>query len=221
MTAISKSGKLHWLSGTGASHYNPITAFVWQIMHLLSDGFTEMGLPPPGWALTQAFQVGKFGKRNRTVAELARFMYLKGYDSRHFLTMSTSVAAAEVVLRGYFWLRRRLDEAYEADVSHAVEVAGAERTGDHPRFQAMALIAHAVAAAANAGKVAVYSGNPLAINCAEWLRFSHAAFLWMHTKMRPPTDVLLGHARANLKALADGWPEVDVTDPLFPSLVVR
>ena len=218
LTAISKESEIIWLNNTGTAHYNPFTALVWQVMHLLSDGFTKMGLPAPGWSLLQLFQVGSFGEKERTVADLARFMYLNGYDSRHFLTMSTSVAAVEVVLRGYFWTRRKLDEEYNADVAHAGEITGAKGTGDHPRFQAMALAAHATAAAANAGKVAIYAGNPLAINYAQWLRFFHATFSWMRTKMRSPSDVLKGHAYANWRALDQGWQVIDAADPSFPTL---
>ena len=221
MTAVSSDGGLVLLSGTGMAEYDPFIAFVWQIMHLLSDGFTKMGLPAPGWSLLQFLQVGSFGEKERTVADLARFMYLSGYDSRHFLTMATSVSAAEVVLRGYFSIRRKLDEEYDADMTHAGEAAGARRTGQHPHFQSMALGAHALAAAANAGKVAIYAGNPLAINYAQWLRFFHATFEWMRTRMRSPSDVLKGHAYANWKALQEGWSAIDVSDASFPTLVVE
>jgi len=147
-------------------------------------------------------------------------MYLKGYDSRHFLTMSTSVAAAEVVLRGYYWLRRKYDRLYDEDNSHQCAVVGAEKTSQHPRFQAMSLAAHGLAAAVNAGKVAIWHGNPLAINYAQWLRFVHSFFAWARVRMRPATDVLKGHTRANLKAISEGWPEVDTADLSMPSLRV-
>lgn len=218
LTAVSKEGEVIWLSGTGAAHYNPFTAFVWQIMHLLSDGFTKMGLPAPGWSLLQFFQAGSFGDKERTVADLARFMYLNGYDSRHFFTMSTSVVAVETVLRGYLSIRRKLDGEYDADFIHTGEVAGAHGIAGHPRFQAMALAAHATAAAANAGKVAVYTGDPLAINYTQWLRFFHATFAWMRTKMCSPSDVLKRHAYANWKALEEGWQTIDAADPSFPIL---
>ncbi len=222
MTAISKSGKIIKLAGTGTAHYNPFTAIVWQIMHLFSDGFTKMGLPPPGWSVLQAFQIGSFGKKERTVAELARWMYLNGYDSRHFLTMSTSVAAAEVILRGYFWIRRKIDEQYDTEVTHEGEVAGAKRTGGHPRFQTMALIAHGIASAINIGKIAIYSGNPLAINYTQWVRFIYAFIAWVRTKLRSPSKVLMEHARTNWKELQKGWGSIlDVGEDSFPTFVVR
>ena len=150
LTAVGTDGKIVVLSGLAEPTWNPLKALVWVLGHLVSDGFTSMGLPAPGWSLLQLFQVGRFGENERTVAELARFMYLKGYDSRHFLTMSSSVAAAAVVLRGYFWLRRKLDPAYEADAAHEAIVGKAAGTSDHPRMLAMSLVANSMGAAANA-----------------------------------------------------------------------
>jgi|LSQX01.1.fsa_nt_gb hypothetical protein len=220
LTGISTDGVVIPLTGTGLPNYNPLAAFVWQIMHLLSDGFTKMGLPAPGWSLLQLFRFGSFGERDRTVADLARFMYLKGYDSRHFLTMSTSVAATEVMLRGYFALRQKLDPEYGQLASREAEIVGSERISDHPRFQTLALGAHGVATAANAGKVAIYAGNPLSINYAQWLRFVSALFQWMKGGLRSPSEVLEGTARANWKELETGWPEIDAHCSDFPSLTV-
>jgi hypothetical protein len=220
MSAVSKNGDLVFLSGTGPAHFNPFTALVCEIGHLLSDCATKMGIPPPGFSLAQILQVGSVGPNERTVADLARFMYLKGYDSRHFLTMSTSVAAAEVVLRGYFAIRRRLDEHYEAQAVHIERASGACSMSAHPTFQAMALVAHLVGSAANGGKVAFYQGNPLAINYAQWLRFVHSALSFTQTRLRSPSEVLIGHARANLVELDECWPPIEVGAVDFPSLVV-
>lgn len=217
LTAISRDGMPVYLSDLGPGTYNPLEAFVRTVGHILSDFPTAMGVQPPGFTLLQTLNVGSFGEKDRTVGELARFMYLKGYDSRHFLTMSTSVAAAETVARGYFALRRRLDGAYDEEVQRQAEVAGAEKVGEHPRFQAITLTAHAVAAAANAGKVAVYAGNPLAINYAQWLRFTHATWQFTKTKLRSPSDVLIGTGLANARDL-DGMAFADlVADPDFPT----
>ncbi len=218
LTAISRDGMPVYISEIGRGTYNPLKAFVCTVGHILSDFPTAMGVQPPGFTLLQTLNVGSFGEKDRTIGELARFMYLKGYDSRHFLTMSTSVAAAETVARGYFALRRRLDETYEEEVQHQAAVAGAEKIGEHPRFQAVVLTAHAIAAAANAGKVAVYVGNPLAINYAQWLRFTHATWTFTQTKLRSPSDVLVGTGLANARDL-DRTAFADVVaDPDFPIL---
>jgi hypothetical protein len=43
------------------------------------------------------------------------------------------------------------------------------KLADNPKYRSMLLSAHAIASAANIGKVALQQGNPLAINYAEWL----------------------------------------------------
>ncbi len=219
LTAISRDGKIVNLDGIDDTRYDPFTAFVWQMMHLFSDGFTKMGLPAPGWSLLQLFQLGSLGEKRRTVAELARYMYLHGYDSRHFLTMRASVAAVEVVLRGYFWIRRSLDKAYDQNAISTAEVIEANGTDVCSKYRAMALAAHATAAAIDVGKAMLCRGNPLAINYAQWLRFFDAVFRWMQINMCSPSDVLYGHAHTNLIALEQGWASMDVTDPSFPTLV--
>lgn len=219
LTAINKEGQVVTLSGQGAPIYNPLVALTHEILHLISDGFTPMGIPAPGWSVATSLQVGHLGPNDQTVAEMARWMYLQGYDSRHFLTMTTSVAAAETILRSYFWTRRWLDQEYHAEMSHVAAVAGAITTSAHPRFQGMALIAHAVATGINMGKVAVCGGNPLAINYAQWLRFLHASFNVIQTKLRSPSDVLIGYGCTGLQALEQGWPDLD--DPDMPILIVR
>lgn len=218
LTAISRSGEIVHVAGTAAPGYNPLIALVWEIMHLISDGFTATGLPAPGWSLLQFFQAASFGEKERTVAELARFMYMQGYDSRHFLTMTSSVAAAEIVLRGYFTVRQRLDPEYAETIELEQRSAGCTSTGGHPRFQSMALAAHGLAAAANAGKVAIYSGNPLAINYAQWLRFVQALFIHLNARFRKPSDILRRRSEANLEAIAQGWPAWDTEAATFPSL---
>ncbi len=218
LTAISKSGTIHFLNRTGEAIPNPLTAFVFQLGHLLSDGFTPMGLPAPGWSALQLLQVGDFGTRHRNAAELARFMYLKGYDSRHFLTMSTSVAAAETVLRGYFALRQRLDPPYQIQIEHEAELNNTKRIGRHPRFLAMALGAHGIAAAANAGKVICLHANPLAINYSQWLRFLTAFFSWASQRRPSDSEALIMRAALNARDLHEGWPALDTDDPGFPSL---
>lgn len=218
LTAIGRDGSVSVLSGLSEPVYNPFKALVWEIGHLLSDAPTKMGIPAPGWSALQVLQVGSFGKRDRTVAELARFMYLKGYDSRHFLTMSTSVAAAEIVLRGYFWIRRKVDAEYGAECEREAHVAGAVRTGDHPRFITMALGAHGIAAAANVGKVTFSAGNPLAINYAQWLKFLHSLYKWYSLKVVSPSDLLIRQGQWNLRLLETGWPDIEADSDGFPEL---
>jgi hypothetical protein len=217
MTAISSEGVPVIVDGLADPVYNPFKAFAIQLAHLMSDAPTKMGLPPPGWSLIRLITPG--AESATGFADIANYMYQNGYDSRHFLTMSSSVAALELVLRGYFWIRRKVDVPYNTEVTHQGIAAGSRKTSAHPRYQAMALGANAIATAANLGKVVVYSGNPLAINYAQWLRFVHALIAWFDMKLQSASHVLQGQSRANLQFLYEGWPCPDVQDPDFPRLV--
>ncbi len=133
-------------------------AILRHIGHLISDVATPAGLPAPFLTIIQGLNVGHFGKKGRTVGEVARWMYLNGYDFRHFLVSGIAPAVIEIVLRAYIMLRH-----YAEHGEVKFSLAG------NPKFRSMLLMAHSVAALANAGKVALMHGNPLAINEAEWL----------------------------------------------------
>ena len=218
MTAVDQYGVLHVSQSFAPLEFNPFVALAQQMVHILSDAFTQMGVPVPGWALLEFAQFGSFGAKDRTVAEIAKWMYLQGYDSRHFLTMATEVAALEACLRTYWLVRRALDPAFAAGIEHEGRIALADHIGDHPRFQAMAFGAYAIAAAANAGKIAVYHGNPLAINYATWLGFLRAAFKFAQGRAVSPTDVLTRTSLANAEALSHGWPKLDRASDELPHI---
>ena len=134
-----------------------IEAFLKQIGHLASDVGTPMGIPAPFFGALQGLNTGSFGPNDRSIGELSRWMYLNGYDLRHFATMGVTPLTVESVLRGYVLLRH-----YAENGDTPVEIAAS------PKYRSMLLMAHAIAALGNAGKVALYQGNPLAINQAEW-----------------------------------------------------
>jgi hypothetical protein len=135
-----------------------IEAILTQIGHLLSDAFTKMGLPAPFLPLLQFFNVGSFGEKGRTLAEVARWMYLQGYDLRHFLVSGLTPGVVEIILRAYIMVRHHAEHG-----ATPIHLAG------NPKYRAMLLASHGIAALANAGKVALCQGNPLAVNYAEWM----------------------------------------------------
>lgn len=135
-----------------------IDAILRQIGHLLSDVATPMGLPAPFFSLIQGINAGQIGPQGRSVGQLARWMYLHGYDLRHALVTGITPATIEIILRAYIMLRHYADHG-DAPVNLAT----------HPKYRTMLLTAHAIAALGNVGKIALYQGNPLAINYAEWI----------------------------------------------------
>jgi hypothetical protein len=209
MTGVSKTGHVASVLTGDAPVRDPSQALALEILHLLSDVPTRMGLPVPGWSLLMSLPFGQLGPNDQTVAELARQMYLRGYDTWHFLTMATSVAAVHLVLRGYWGLRSHLDPEFAEDVRISQQVANTDRLCDHPRFQAMSLAAHGIATAGNLAKVALYQNNPLAINYAQWLEFVRSFFSWSKGRLATPTELLTSQGFVNSIALADGWVGLD------------
>lgn len=155
--------KHNWLQGAVWSDIEPvglIEAILRQFGHLISDVATPMGLPAPFMTLIQGINIGSFGEKGRTVGEVARWMYLNGYDFRHFLVSGITPAVIEIFLRLYIMLRH-----YSEHGDVKFELAS------HPKYRSMLLMAHGIATLGNVGKIALMQGNPLAINYAEWLAF--------------------------------------------------
>lgn len=138
---------------------NLIEAILKQLGHLISDVATPMGLPAPFMTLMQGINIGSFGDKGRSVGEVARWMYLNGYDLRHFLVTGITPAVVEIVLRAYIMIRH-----YSEHGEIKCDLAS------HPKYRSMLLMAHGIATTANAGKV-VLTQNPLAVNYAEYMAF--------------------------------------------------
>lgn len=195
-----------------------IEALLRHIGHLLSDVATPMGLPAPFMTLFQAFNFGSFGEKDRTIAQVARWMYLNGYDFRHFLVSGVTPAIIEIVLRAYIMVRH-----YSEHGETKFMVA------QSPKYRSMLLTSHSVAAAANAGKVALYQGNPLALNQAEWMAFLRYLFphmkYWMFDRGRLKlehmdrineagwNELTLNSGRILERVAADNWEVVRLGRP--------
>jgi hypothetical protein len=145
-----------------------IEAFVSVGGHMLSDVATPAGLPPPLFGLLQMVQVGNIG--GRTVGELARAMYAKGFDFRHYLAGGIGVALIECIVR-FAWMAAELAEGKPLDACLPI--------GRKPKLQSTLLLAHSIAAGVNAGKVAL-TNNPMSINVAQWMALARYALPQIH-----------------------------------------
>ncbi|MBB5336419.1 hypothetical protein [Pectinatus brassicae] len=146
---------------------NLLEAIVKQFLHLCSDVCTKRGLPVPFASIFKLLNVGSFKRANgktATISQLTKWMYRNGYDLRHFITMSITPMSIEIILRMYTMLRY-----YAENDDIDFDIATVFELGNNPKYRSMLLSAHAIACAANAGKVYLRQGNPLAINYAEWL----------------------------------------------------
>ena len=129
LTGIDVTSVVHVVD-VGNPTPNLMTALGLQVGHLLSDVFTYMGLPLPGWAALLTVPFGAIGPKDLHVGAMARWMYMRGYGTWHLAAMATSVAVTEAVVRSYYAIRQFLDTDYEHRVSVERIRAGADRVGD-------------------------------------------------------------------------------------------
>jgi len=183
-----------------------IEAILRQIGHLISDVATPMGLPAPFMTLMQGLNVGSFGEKGRSVGEIARWMYLNGYDFRHFLVSGITPAVIEIVLRAYIMLRH-----YSEHGEIKFDLAS------HPKYRSMLLMAHGIATTANVGKV-ILTKNPLAINYAEYMAFIRYLIpslkYWLFDQQR----LRLEHME---KINEDGWNDLLENSDQLLGIVVK
>jgi hypothetical protein len=205
-TAIGTDGVLRFDGGLAEPAANIVAALTTQFLHLLSDVATKAGLPAPLMAVAGLLRVGSFGPRSRTAADLARYMYQEGYDLRHFLVTCSAPAASRLLLAAYFLGRRHVDATYRDDTD-ATARRGA-KVLEHPTLAKLTLYADAIACAANAGKIALYQGNPSAFNYGQWLALLKSATGFVATSLAGPTEVLLDRSSANEMALEKRWNEI-------------
>ena len=142
-----------------------------QILHFKSDVTTSMGLPVPLMALFNLLQFGSIGEEEQTIAEIVQGMYYEGYDFIHFCSMSVSAMLVEVIVRLCYAIKRKAEGHPWKDC-----IPFSLNRDKHPKLATMLFVAHAGAAAANAGKVA-FTQNPVAINYPEWLAFAKYSYI--------------------------------------------
>ena len=209
ITGASPGAGVFVHESAGRAVANPFHAFALQVMHLLSDLPTRAGLPVPGWAMMTSIAGGSY--KGRTIDEWSRLMYVRGYDTWHFMSMSTVPATVHLVLRAYWALRQELDDEYAAQIAVEAGPLGDPVSG-HPRFDSLLLGGHAVAAGGNIAKLVAYGGNPLALNYNQWLAFLRSAFQRMANSGPTPSERLATQSFANASALDDGWIDLARTD---------
>lgn len=164
-SCIDKNGCLVVEKVTEAGFEKLFTAPILWLGHLLSDVFTKMGIPIPGWSYLQLLQFGSLGDKQRSIAEVARYMYLEGYDLRHLVSMTTTNAVIELIVRLYYHLvcKKRPDDFSLTAEKEYVEVK------NKIKLHNMLFVAYSVASCGNIAKLCVYQGNPTAFNLPLWL----------------------------------------------------
>lgn len=178
-TTIGKDGVLRIIKvADSADISEALFAVVKWFGHLLSDVTTKMGIPVPGLGIAQMLQVGDFGPKHRTIADLARYMYLNGYDMRHFATMATEPIIIGFMVHLYLYFTN------EQNDNGSVSEREYDKLQREIKLQNMMGISLAVAGVGNIAKIMVYEVNPAAFNYPVWLAVLRAAIIQYKIAMR-------------------------------------
>ena len=173
-TYIDKTGDIVQV----ASVVDPVdlnVALLTYVRHLLSDVATPAGLPPPLFTMLQVGQVASpfaLGPSGVKVpwTDVARYMYVHGYDLRHFFVMGITPAVVEAIIRGY-WMLNGFALGREPGV----------RPQDRAKLASMLLFGHTIALSGTLLKTGVvYGMNPASLNWAQFLAMAPAAVAWVH-----------------------------------------
>lgn len=204
MTTIDKAGKLVVVSTKSASLGQKVFSPIIWLAHIVSDICTKQGIPIPAWGFSQLLQVGNFGVKYRTMADLSRWMYINGYDLRHFVTMSVPVAVIEIIIRAYHYLSHVKKQ--DLDLSFKPIYQGdLDKIESNLKLHKMLFLAHTFAASGNVAKVIAYQGNPLAINFAEWIRWLDESINIVSALTRDKTPEMIQRNRQKIDA---EWEEI-------------
>lgn len=177
---------------------------VW-IGHIISDICTRQGLPIPGWGFLQIIQVGSFGENDRNIAQISEWMYLNGYDLRHFTTMSIVPSIIEIIIRAYYGLSLVGNEDNVKNRFNSIAEQEIDQMKNDLKLNKMLFLAHGFASSANAIKVWANAGNPLAINVYEWSFFIKEGYKISNTIMRDTTIEKVVRNRENIN---NAWDDI-------------
>jgi len=151
-----------------------IQALLTQVSHLLSDVATPAGVPAPLFTLLQLgaespFVHKKAGVEGKaTWAQISQYMYLNGYDLRHFFVSGITPAIVSIVIRGYWLLK-----------SYAAGGSKEQRQKEHAKLTSMLLLGHGIATSGTLLKTGlIYGMNPLALNYNQILAMGPVTIAW-------------------------------------------
>lgn len=171
MTYIDKDGVLKSIPTKNVSAWKVLAMPIIWIGHIISDIFTKAGVPLPGACFLRTLQLGSFGAKKRTISEVVSYMYYEGYDLRHLVTMLSTNACIEIILRIYHILTREHVEQFMRPTA----IIEAQQSMIKHRLEKMRLGAYAIACGGNVAKLAIYQWNPNALNLTVWLEFLRTA----------------------------------------------
>lgn len=142
-------------------------AIIRQIGHLKSDISTPAGLPIPFMPLLQSIQIGNIN--GKTIGEVSRLMYAKGYNLNHLAAMSIPAMTIEIVVRTFYLI---YSLSKNKSLSESLPF-------DKPKIDKMLFNSYLIATGCNGVKILAEQGNLFAINPVLWtgtLRYGFSEF---------------------------------------------
>jgi hypothetical protein len=128
-----------------------------------------MGIPAPLMGLFGTLKGIKIGDAD--IANIAEYMYVNGYDARHFVTMSIPVLINEIIIRVLYiakemkYSNKAFFDAFRETLPFCLS----------PRFRMILNISYGTMVAVNTGKVAI-TKNILNANYTMWMLFTWHTF---------------------------------------------
>ncbi len=165
---IDKYGVLHMDKVQDADIKRLFYAPILWLGHLLSDVFTKAGLPIPGGCALRVLRFGSFGEKNRTIGDVVEYMYMTGYDLRHLATASMCNVVIELLIRTYLFLIE--NKAIKGNVPLFEKEYN--RLKNYQKKHKLLMTSYSIAVCGNISKIAVYHGQPNAINIPIWYSFA-------------------------------------------------
>lgn len=165
--------------------------------HLISDILTPMGLPIPGGFLTQILELDI---NDINLAKTFEKMYINGYDLRHFVSMTSSVAFQKLALNLYL-------NHNKTQIEHNAlkAITEAERIQEKAKKQKMLFITSSVATTGNAVKILIGGKTPEAINLPQWIDIVMQSMKMIKASTR---DMTYERLAINRKTIDETWQEL-------------
>lgn len=194
-TCIDNDGALRIIPNYSVSKNEKILSVIYYLGHIVSDLFTARGIPIPGFFLTQFFTGDG---EDASLAEIAKNMYMDGYDTRHLASMAVPVVVKNLIIDAYCRITK-------PGVNGFLPLAEQERAEQefNLKKEKMMFISNSVGAAGNLVKFVAppNCGNPCALNAAQWFAFirNSISMTVAATRDRSAEFVLDGRSRINQK----------------------
>lgn len=167
-TCYNQSGKLiKQTIGRSNLDMNIFEAIIRQIGHLKSDISTPAGLPIPFMPLLQSIQVGDIN--GKTIGEVSRLMYVKGYNLNHLAAMAIPAITIELLVRSFYLIynlndKKSLTESLPFNKS---------------KIDKMLFNSYLIATGCNSAKLIAQQGNIFAFNPTLWggtIKYGYSEF---------------------------------------------